>query len=85
MGAEVTIPEFVYEFREWESHHRRWTMGEYEDLFAELGKPQLVAFHGGLEAHIQRIKANAAEIKQRFDTRYANGRRMTPAQLRKDR
>ena len=57
VSASVTIPERVYEFREWESHHRRWAMGEYEELFEELGKPSLIEFHGGIEPHLANVKA----------------------------
>lgn len=81
----VSISEFVYEFREWESHWRRWTMQEYEKLLSDLGEPNLVEMHGGAEKHLVRMRKEAARIKKRFDARFARGRKMTPLQLRKDR
>ena len=85
IAKTVTISEFVYEFREWESHWRRWTMQEYERLMADLGNESLIELHGGIEKHLARMRKEAARLKQRFDKRYAKGRKMTPLQLRRDR
>lgn len=82
---EVTIPERVYEFREWESHHSRYLRNSIRQIAEDLGKPAVMARYENCEAHIAKMKELILEAIDEFEKQWMAGRLKTPEELRKDR